>query len=404
LFGNQASATVFIGYTRAMNVKVNRLFSGVKRFIFRYRTEIFIVLFAAAYFSYMYITEPTRPGSSPNSGWLSYFDQSAYMKQAVATKARNLSDYFVYGPVYPLLAVPFLWLGFYTNALFFFNIFSFVFVTLALFYYVRSVSRQSLGLVAALGLVFATPLAQYTVVPWNSTVCLVSMGILFFVASSKSKTLSYKLVSLLALACGLAFGARYIDVVWVFVASAALLLLRHNSFKKVVILGLMTLALCLPVLGAHYKVFGSPLKTPYVLHTSMNGDGVTDQNLEAYSLKRIPHAAYGMFVSPKLAGSPDLARGLLATSFWLLAAFAFPFAKGISREHRSFLLALLGLAILHSLFYLSFRASGPGAVKFGTLHYFKMFWPALVALSVLTIDSFFSNPTIGSASSTSRKR
>lgn len=369
-----------------------------------HRLELLVVIAAAVYFAYLYITDPVRPGLATDGGWLSYFDQGAYMKQAVATKAGNLGEYYVYAPLYPLLAVPFLWLGLYANSLFFFNIFAFAFIAFAVFRYVRAVGGESLGLVAAMALIFATPLVHYTIVPWNSTVCLVSIGLLILVASSKQRVFSNGMLAWLALAGGLAFGARYIDIIWIFIAAAALIVLRGQSWKKVMVMGAMTFVLCIPALWTHQVVFGSPLKTPYVLHTSMNGDGVTDQNLGAYSLKRIPNAAYGMFVSPLLAGAPDSARGLLASSFWLLAAFAFPFARRIPKEHRTFLLILLGLAVLHCLFYLSFRASGPGAVRFGTLHYFKMFWPVFTILAVLTVNSLLPTRASGATSSRSRKR
>lgn len=363
---------------------------NLKTYILERRVSLFILLLAATYFVFMYVTDPTRPRATNGGGWLSYFDQSAYLKQAAAMKAGHLRDYFVYAPLYPLLAVPFMFLGFYVNSLFFFNLFSFVFVTWAVYKYTSSTTSDKMGVVAAMALVFATPLVHYTVVPWNSTVCLLAVGIILYVASKQRNYISAVDIFLLSLAGGMAFASRYVDVVWVSGATVALIVSRGIGLKKIVLLGSVTLVMALPVLWAHQVIFGSPLRTPYILHTSINGGNTTDQDLGAYSLRRIPNAAYGMLVSPMLAGSTDANRGLLAGAFWFLGVLTFPFIKRIDQRNKLFLMALLAITVVHSLFYLSFRASGPDAVKFGTLHYFKMFWPVLTILSALSFDSIFN--------------
>ena len=63
------------------------------------------------------------------------------------------------------------------------------------------------------------------------------------------------------------------------------------------------------------------------------------------------------------------------------------------------LLALLGIALVQVLFYMAFRASGPGAVKFGTLHYLKTFWPVLAVCATISLWNIFEKfsdvPAIG---------
>ncbi len=286
-----------------------------------HRLDWCLVLLAAVYFLFVYGTAPNRPGLALDNGWLSYFDQSAYLKQAIATAHFNLSDYYVYGPLYPLMAVPMIWLGFTGGGAFLpFNLLAFCFIVWAVYRFAASLATAQVGLAAAMALMFATPLLTYMVMPWNSSVTVVSTGIVLWAASISADALQRRrVVLLLAVAAALAFGSRYIDVIWIG-GLAALLLYWRAGWRQVFLFGAMTALLCVPVFATHQVIFGSPLKTPYVLHTGMGGIGPTDQQLGAYDARRIPNAAYGMFVSPVLAGVPDSNRGLLVHAFWFLFA------------------------------------------------------------------------------------
>lgn len=359
---------------------LNKIFAHIKQ----NKIEMAILLIASVFFSFMYFSEPTLPGLLGSNGWLSYFDQGAYLKQATKMAEFNLQDYYVYGPGYTLLAVPFIWLGLQAHAFFFINLFSFVFVTWATFRFVRSITNEQVGAVAAFALMFATPLVTYTTMPWSSTVTLFCLGLVLFVASRAKLTIWG--ILLLSLAGGLAFASRYIDIVWIFGLAIIFLFLQKATWKQLGILTVTTFLLCVPVFWSHYVIFGSPLKTPYVLHTPLSGIGPNDQESGAYSLERIPGAAYGMLVSPQLAGESSAYRGLMGEAFWLIAAFGLPFVlKSLPRKQAIFIASLLGFAIIQALFYLSFRASGAAALQFGTLHYFKMFWPVLAICAVITI-------------------
>ena len=358
-----------------------------------HRFEVFLVLLSLVYFLFLYVTDPRRPGLLGVLGWLSYSDQHTYTVQAIKTAHLQLRDHYAYGPVYPLITVPFILVGLGASKGFLaFDAFAFAFVIWAVYKFMASITNQRLGAVTALALMFATPLADYTVIPWNSSVTLLSLGIVLYVASLRSKAAYRFPIVLLALATALAFGSRYIDAAWIFVLSATILMV-WSGYKKTLIMAMLAFVFCLPVFWSNYVFFGSVLKTPYTLHIPPAGSNslTSDQDIGAYSLRRIPNAAYGMLVSPALAGAKDDAsRGLLVNAFWFVFALALPFSLvGFDRRDKIFLLALLGISLLQILFYLSFRGSGPGAVKFGTLHYFKTFWPALAICATVSLSRLF---------------
>lgn len=368
----------------------------VHKFLNAHKLELLLAVIAAVYFYVSYVSDPSRPELSETGGWLGFFDQSSYVKQAIASAGRSLGDYYVYGPVYPLVAVPFVLLGLPANNAFtLFDLLAFVLIGLAVFRYATAIKNQLFGFICALALLLASPLVHYMVTPWNSTIVIVSIAIVLWVASLKSAKISTIPLLFLALACALAFGARYIDVIWLVMISSVLVFQR-GGFRKVVMLGVATAVLCVPVFWTHYAVFGSILKTPYTLHVGIDDTKLTtDQDAGAYSLRRVPNAAYGMFVSPIMAGDKTGARGLLISAPWFIFALLAPFnLRYIDRKHRVFLMTLLGVALLSTLFYLSFRASGPGAVKFGTLHYFKAFWPVITICAMISLGNMFEKLSV----------
>ncbi len=135
---------------------------------------------------------------------------------------------------------------------------------------------------------------------------------------------------------------------------------RGNLRRWAIAAGVAAL-LALPVLGAQWSQFGSPFTTPYVIHTASATDATSDQSIRSYRLDRIPNAALGMFVNPRWAGASDVTQsGLLVDMPW--AVLAVPGFVLIGRKlgrNRRLAVAFASMWILSSLFYLSFRASGP---------------------------------------------
>ncbi len=356
-----------------------------------------LIISSVAYFLLCYITNPVRPagifGYQDKAiyplGWFGYYDQGEYLKLAhtlASFKLDQLSTTYSYGLGYPLVAVPAIWLGFNKDPFVFFNLVTFVFTVYAVYRVARHFISPLAGFLAGFGLIFATPLIYYTDQPWNSTVCLFAISGIFVIATINKINKWHALVA--GFLVGWAFAARYIDIAWL--GPLAVACLYRGSFKnlfKVCVFGAIGLSLwVMPVLYSHYRVFGSPFRTPYVNHVGIGGVGGSDQQAGAYSLRRVPNAALGMFVSPRLAGSLDVERGLLVGMFWILASIPGAIILLRKTERKLFFSVFIGATIVATLFYLSFRASTPSSLKYGVLHYFKMFWPGLVILAVAFFD------------------
>lgn len=359
-----------------------------------------LLVMAATYFLLYYITDPARPAgmvswfgwndySQYPLGWFGFHDQGSYL-QLAHTLANfdfnQLKNVYSYGLGYPLVAVPALWLGLDNDPFVFFNLFVFVFAIFAVYRLAYKLISPTAGWMAGFGLLFATPLIKYTDQPWNSTVCLLAMSGLLLVLIVKKINKWYALIA--GLLVGWAFAARYVDVVWL--GPLALASLYRGSYKHlaklVLFVGIGFMLWAVPVGYSHHKVFGSVFRTPYMNHLGVGGVGGSDQQLGAYKLSRIPDAATGMFLGPRLENLPDTDRGLLVDMFWVLAAIPGAFIILRRQKTRIFFGTLIATTVLAFIFYLSFRASTPYSLKYGVLHYFKMFWPGIVILAVAFFD------------------
>lgn len=363
-----------------------------------------LLVLTAAYFFLYYLTDPARPANIFNGwlgyqdkalyplGWFGYFDQGQYLRLAHTLANFDFSELhktYSYGIGYPLVAVPFIWLGFNSDPFVFFNFATFLFAAYAIYRTAKQLISPFAGFIAGFGLVFATPLIHYVDQPWNSTVCLLTMSAILVALTVKKVKKWHVLV--LGILLGWAFAARYVDILWLGIL--ALAAIYRGPFKtlakQTILLAIGASLLIAPVLYSQYKVFGSPFRTPYVNHIGLGGKGGSDQGLAAYSTKRIPNASLALLISPRLAGSKDNDRGLFIDMFWALLAIPGAVILWRRKNHRLFVGCFVAMTIAASLFYLSFRASTADSLKFGELHYFKTLWPGLVLLAAAYLDHLF---------------
>jgi hypothetical protein len=362
-----------------------------------------LLVMAALYFILFYVSDPVRQagllpnwlGHAPKStylGWFGYNDQGCYLRLAHTLASFNfhqLHTTFTYGIGYPIVAVPAIWLGFDRDPFVFFNFFAFILAIYAVYKVSRYLISPFAGFLAGFGLLFATPLIAYVDIPWNSTVCLVVMSAILIMLTVK-RIKKWQILALGFLVAW-AFSARYVDVI--FLGPLALASVYRGSLKQVLkyipYMALTAAIIVIPVMCAQYKVFGSPFRTPYVTHLGIGGVNGSDQGFAAYNIGRVPRSAVALFIGPRLAGAQDADRGLLITFFWALAAIPGVVILLRKKDNRVFFVTLLCVGFVASIFYLSFRASTPGSLKYGELHYFKMFWPPLVLLAVAFFDHIF---------------
>ena len=387
---------------------IKKITQNITQYIKRDPMMYVLLFLAGSFFFLYYLTDPARPAGIFRGflgfrdiaqyplGWFGYYDQGEYLKIAHTLASFNFSELnttYSYGLGYPLVAVPALWLGFNTDPFVFFNFATYLFTVYAVYRVAKELLSPFAGMLAGFATLFATPLIVYTAQPWNSSVCLFGMSGILLVMLKKNVNWKHGLI--VGFLAGWAFAARYIDVIWLVPLAAASI--YRGSFKqwmKVVAFMIVGILLwVLPVLYSHYKIFGSPLKTPYVNHIGLKDDS-NDQQLNAYKLERIPNAAVGMFLGPRLAGAADNDRGWLITMFWALTAIPGAIIVFRRSERRLFWGTFITVTIAAYLFYLSFRASSPTSLKYGVLHYFKMFWPGLIILSVAFFDRILQKQVI----------
>jgi hypothetical protein len=377
-----------------------------------------LLLIAAAYFILYYITDPVRPGGmftglgyqdwgSSYLGWFSYYDQGQYLRLAHTLAGfhfHELYTTYTYGVGYPLVAVPFIWLGFSKDPFVFFNFAAFIFTIYAVYKVGYRLISPFAGFLAAFGLMLATPLIKYVDQPYNSTVCLVVISVILLTFTTK--VITKQRAILLGLLLGWAFAARYADVF--FLGLLALAAVYRGSFKVLVkhaaYMAVAGSIILIPVLYSQYKVFGSPFRTPYVNHLGIGGVDGSDQGLKAYNIKRAPRAGLALLVSPRLAGGTDGNRGLFIDFFWAFLAIPGIIILLKKRENKVFFYTLIAVGFASTLFYLSFRASTTWSLRYGWLHYTKMFWPCLAILAAAFFDYIFVLGRSNSRSSVKPKK
>lgn len=376
-----------------------------------------LLILATAYFLVYYVTDPARPAgmflgpfgfkdwAQYPLGWFGYFDQGQYLRLAHTLASFNfhqLHTTFTYGLGYPLVAVPFIWLGFDKDPFVFFDLIAFVFATYAVYTVAKRLISPFAGFLAAFGLVFATPLIHYTDQPWNSTICLVAVSVIFLMFTVKRVTKWHAMI--LGFFVGWVFAARYVDAI--FLGALAVASIYRGSFrilrKQTIIMIAASLIFVLPVMYAQYKVFGSPFRTPYVNHIGLGGLGGSDQGFKAYNVGRVPRAGVALLVGPRIVGGTDMNRGLLIDFFWALAAIPGAFIVLKKSKNKVFFGTFITIAIVSSLFYLSFRASTVNSLQYGELHYFKMLWPGTVILAAAFFDRLMRRSLKASSSTQGR--
>lgn len=338
---------------------------------------------STGYFLLSYWTEPSRPD------WFHYADQGSYLVMAQQLSHFGLTKLaFLFGLGYPVVAVPALWIGLGHDPFMPFNLAAFVFVAYATYTAGSRLVSRAVGAVAAFALIFASPLIAYMILPWNSTVSIVCAAGLLLIASKPNR--GWQAAAAAGALLAWAFAARYVDVLWLLPVTlvATYQGSMRASLKNWAVAGAVAFLLALPVLAAHQHFFGSPFKTPY------SRPGLTEESLAggSYSLARIPRASVALFIGSDQAGAPDHHRGLLNFMPWALAAVpgAYLLLRKPGRTRLVFG-TIIAVIVIGSLFYLSYRASEPSMFKFGTTHYFKLFWPYLAILSATALVSLFPN-------------
>jgi len=325
--------------------------------------------------SYYYMTYE-RPSQLNPLGYYGAYDQSQYLEMA-----KEMSDFklatFTYGIGYPILGAMFYRI--YPKDPFMpVNFFFFIGTAIMTFYASRKIFENSNAKGALVTILFllSTSIVNYVVMPWNSTVNLFLFSIIFYIVISKK--ISLPRVLIVAVCVAWIFAARYIDIF--FIGPFLLAWFYTNRKEKKIIQNFIIFCigmvlLVAPVFYLHNKYFGGPLKTPYTTH--MRDDGYSDQDLQRYDLGEVSDSWFTLLFGLR---TPDdlLYPPLLKTA---PIFFLFPLAIWGLIRRKSLLLWSLFLGMVTAfIFYGSFPAFNGFSVRYGCVHYIKMWFPFITLM------------------------
>ena len=347
------------------------------------RTSMFAMALTLAYVV-LYLGFPATPGNSPGQhplGWWGWFDQSQYLKSALAFRAGNLdpSEHF-YPPVYPLIGAAFL---FISSGHFYFVInlvcllwFAYVFVWIAEEY----ISKWMAILIFILTSVTNFTIFQNYLIPWTSTFStgLLATGLLGLMATRPTTAMQQARITtpvivMAAFALGMVVPTRPADAPVALVIAAGIgwntiqLLIRSQACLNewisacvlVIAAGLIGPAV---MMGFNLVVHGSVVGG-YIDIASRNGYVLADLGEKAVSLWLDSAALYG-----------EETAALIITQPWLLLAMPGLFWALIRGDIvlRTIALSVVTLFVV----YLPYADLLPnGLWRYLNIHYFKWTFP-----------------------------
>lgn len=362
-----------------------------------------IGLAAATLAAYARYISLARPEVTTPLGFYRGFDQGSYLRTArLLARWRFPTRHYdyEYGLGYPVLGIPFIWLGLrgdpfaVVDALAFGTTLSLTFILgLRVAGSQCRVRPEVIAVGSALVLATSTPLLNLASMPWNSNI-VVPLGMLVLVLATSTHDLSPVRCAVIGLAIGWIFATRYLDAFFLGVPVLAAFLLATPAQRRRLLLyggSALVVVVTLVLLSQQYT-FGNPLTTPYHFHHRTSGAAVrNDQSLGEYRISSIPTHFVGTFITGKQNGVREPGDPLLRQFPLLLLApiGAWRLLRTRSSQRRVWV-AAFGGSIVGTLFYLSFVAGGAGDLVFGNARYWAPWYPLWALCSVLGLVASLS--------------
>jgi len=345
-----------------------------------------LLAFGAAFFAYRWAVDLQRPGALFPEGWRGYNDQGFYFREAVAIGNFEAipRDQFAYGPGYPFLAAPFAVIGEFgwpledpflpANAVVWL-------VTMAAVYLLgRRLYGEWAGIAASLAVALATPLIGTLTLPWNTTPVLGCVMVCALVALRRR--LEWWHGAILGAAVSLAFASRYLDAVWILLLAVTVLIARGALHPRApalwggVIAGLVT---SVPSFYMHHQTFGTPFTTSY--SENLNA------GQESFDLADIPSHALQSLVSPFFFGDNGQSQPMLSSMFLIVLApvGVWLLVRAARGPRRILVVGFAATSLLATLTYWAYWFTGSFGLGFGSLHFFKAWWPLWTLAGVAAV-------------------
>lgn len=348
-----------------------------------------VLAFGAVLFIYRWWVDLQRPGLTSPDGWWGFTDQGFYLSEAtrLGRLERIPADQFEYGPGYPALAAPFTRLGGgegwpARDPFMIPNLALWLLAVAATFLVARRMYGMWAGVGGAFALMLATPLIGYVTLPWNTTAVMGAVAVVMMVALVRRPGPWHG--AALGAAVGLAYSARYIDVVWVGIAGLAVLIARRAlPPRSAAFWGAAGgfAAVMIPTLALHWSAFGSPLTTSYTQDGVIGGKDFAAGNI-------LPHAAESFVSAFHLGSEQSTVQPLLAAMFLLVlapAGGALALRRFDAGAQATIIVGFAAASTLATLVYWSYWFTGSYGLQFGSPHFFKAWFPLWCVAAVAAV-------------------
>jgi hypothetical protein len=354
------------------------------------------VLFGA----YSRYLDLARPGVVTRGGFYGVSahgqpDQYYYLRTARVLShwhfPRGSAEYR-YGLGYPILAVPFIWLGFHgdpfapVDALAFGLLVALTFVLGTHLSPLRSRrATVAFGMAGAVVVAMATPALTIASIPFNTNV-VVPLGLLVLVIATSRHEVTVTRAVAMGIAVGWVLATRYLDALFLGLPVLLLIVRSEPARRRRIMVGsgAALAVMVMLVLASQQYAFGNLLTTPYHFHNRSAG-ATNDQSIHEYKLTDVPRHFVTEFVTGKDDHHVRQPRNPLLRDFPLLALMpvgVYALWRRRTRARAVWMSAIVGSA-LGGAFYLSFVAGGGGDLKFDNARYWAPWYPLWSILGVL---------------------
>ena len=354
------------------------------------------------YCAYSRYLNPGRPGVVTRGGFYGVGphgqpDQYFYLRTARVFSHWKFpfgSSEYRYGLGYPILAVPFIWLGAHADP--FAPVDALAFGATLAFTFVLGTHLSplpgrraaiALGLAGAVAVAASSPALGIASVPFNTNV-VVPLGLFVLVVATSRREVTVGRAVAMGLAVGWILATRYLDAVFLGLPVLALAVASPPRQRRRVVLGsgAAFAVMVVLVLASQQYAFGDFMTTPYHFHD--RGSGATnDQSIHEYKLANIPNHFAGEFITGKDDHGVRQPRNPILHDFPLLAlAPVGAYALWKRRAHRRGVwMTAVAASAIGGAFYLSFIAGGGGDLKFDNERYWAPWYPLWSILGVLGV-------------------
>lgn len=359
------------------------MLTSARSWLGRNRLVVGLAIFAAVFFCYSYASNPNRPGAYPDQrvSWNYWFDQGEYLKEARAIRAGNLDrSQYTYPMGYPAIGAVFVG-AMHRNPFFIFDLTAFVFVILLYYLIAREFFGPNTAFISSSALILATPLVYYTVVPWTTTATLPAVVYLMYLGFVKAR-LRYLDAVALALLLVLAYMARGGGEILLLVPFGLAVVQKFWSedakwVKFALVVGIFALGIIIS--GLWTKAIFGTLTHPYIKAVAAIG----------FNVRRIPSSFWGTIVFSGRAGG--YWQSLLGGAFWFVVAPVGMLLALRKPAQRWLNLGLILSLVLGFAVTTSFNNYDASTLKYNSLHYLKIWFPALALYSTSAVTAFLKS-------------